>query len=190
MSNCPLLGNLAPCSAKFATTGLSEVPGNSVVDTNDVKGCPGEAGRDDDPRGGLRAAARGRVWGDLSSCSLSPPERKSPSDNATRPDAGGTERETLATRFAPGADACGALGCRSGGSLFRLEGDLLERVLCATHLEEFVRQAGTTSKAAETLRSARSGVPGPSGEAAATGDRREPNERRCGRGCGAGGGAE
>ena len=164
-----------------------------------MKGSPGGAGRDDDPRGGLRAAARERRVGALSSCSLSPPWRKYPSENATRPDAGSTERETdagsteretLATRFAPGADACGALGCRSGGSLFRLEGDRGERVLCATHLEEFVPQAGTTSKAAETLRSARSGVPGPSGEAAATGDRREPNERRCGRGCGAGGGAE
>ena len=47
------------------------------------------------------------------------------------------------------------------------------------------RQADLASKAAETLRSARSGVPGPSGEAAATDDRRESNERRCGGGGGA-----
>ena len=155
-----------------------------------MNGLREKARSDDDPGERMRAAAGGRPLAGLSSLEPSTAGRKYPSENATRPDAGSTERETLVTRFAPGADACGALGCRSGGSLFRLEGDRGERVLCATHLEEFVRQAGTTSKAAETLRSARSGVPGPSGEAAATGDRREPNERRRGRGCGAGGGAE
>lgn len=46
------------------------------------------------------------------------------------------------------------------------------------------RSADLGAKAAETLRSARSGVPGPSGEAAATADRREANEWRCGGGGG------
>jgi len=39
-----------------------------------------------------------------------------------------------------------------------------------------------TSKTGETLRCARSGGPGPSAEPVVTGDRREPNERRCGGG--------
>ena len=151
-----------------------------------MKGSPGEAGRDDDPRGGLRAATRGRVWGDLSSCSLSPPERKSPSDNATRPDAGGTEREALELRFAVGADACGALGCRESAPLFVVEGDRGERVLCLDHTTEYERSGGLGTERPETLRSARSGGPGPSGSGRATGDRREPNERRCGCGGGCG----
>ena len=76
MTNCPFLGNLALCTAKFATTRLSGVPGNCVVDTNDVKDSPGRAGRDDDPRWRLEIAA-GVAVGGLSSCSASPSAHKS-----------------------------------------------------------------------------------------------------------------
>jgi len=53
------------------------VPGNCVVDTNDVKDSPGRAGRDDDPRWRLEIAAGDVAVAGLSSCSASPSAHKS-----------------------------------------------------------------------------------------------------------------
>ena len=53
------------------------MPGNSVVDTNDVKGCPGEAGRDDDPRWRWDRRRGNQAVTGLSSCFASPSAHKS-----------------------------------------------------------------------------------------------------------------
>jgi len=58
----------------------------------------------------------------------------------------------------------------------RLDSDALPGERRQSRLPDF------TSKTGETLRCARSGGPGPSAEPVVTGDRREPNERRCGGG--------
>ena len=131
-----------------------------------MKGSPGEAGRDDDPRGGLRAATGGRRLGALSSRSASPPERKGVSLYATRRvyavytvDIGGSVGVSCGNSTATQASESGSRNLQDSVDALRL---------------------ANLSKAAETLRCARSGGPGPSAEAAVTRDRRD-RERRAGR---------
>jgi len=114
-----------------------------------VKGCPGEAGHDDDPDGRLRAAAGGRPIGlGMSSCSASLAERKGVSPDATRP------------VYVPEVVESGRFS-------------LSVSTLPATQAPADARPT-ILSKRPATLRCARSGGPGPSaaGRAPATGGSR------------------
>ena len=114
--------------------------------------------------------------------SASSPERKGFSPEATRSNPEGTDSEAAVLRFVVDAHVCGALGCRSGGPLFAVEGDLPDRVLCDHHVEEYLGQLGKHSKRPATLRCARSAEAEPSaaGRALPT----EGRETRGGAGCG------
>ena len=115
MTNCLFSGNLALCTAKFATTGLSEVPGNSVVDTNDVKGCPGGAGRDDDPRWRWDRRRGNQAVAGLSSCFASPSAHKSLPQKREAADDGldGCTEWQLAATTTPGLTSKRAATLRS-----------------------------------------------------------------------------
>ena len=144
-------------------SGLSTGGWNDGVDTKHVKGRPGAAGRDDDPRRRLRAAARGRRWGALSSRSASPAERKGVSPQVTRlvyaPQRFDTRRFSLSTSVESTAtQALGAVDDRRRGAL-------LDELQSSADARRIV-----LSKRPATLWCARSGGPGPSaaGRAPAT----------------------
>jgi len=159
-----------------------------------VKGCPGEAGRDDDPRERLRAAARGRPMGiGMSSRSASPAERKGVSLYVTRQvyapevvdiggSAGVTPGDSTATQ-ARFASRWGSSRCLwvPAGSAGLCEAPTGASWLCASVDSLTPRdvpvcsvKALEASKRPATLRCARSGGPGPSaaGRAPATGGSR------------------
>ena len=145
-----------------------------------MKDHPGGAGCDDDPRRRVKIAAgvTGLCSSGLSSYPSSPAVRKVLSADARRLECAS---EVVKRPF-----------CRSFGDVTGSSSEVSERVTQHTDTSSEVtdssqRPAGVASEAAETLRSVRSGGPGPNGEAAVTGDRREPNERRCGGGAESGG---
>jgi len=119
-----------------------------------VKVHPEGAGHDDDPRRRLRIAAEGsNLCGNgLSSCYTPSADRLMLTQNASRLDLGGRERESRKSAVLP---------------------------VCS---DVDLHPVGLGTKRAATLWSVRAAVRGSNGAARATGDQREPNERRGGGG--------